>query len=44
MPNKKIANNAMLVECVLRQDTENSIKNAIRNKRETYELKCDTIL
>lgn len=44
MPNKKIANSAMLVERMLRQDTENSIKNAIRNKRETYELKCDTIL
>lgn len=44
MPNKKIANKAMLVECMLPLDTDNSIKNAIRNKRETYELKCDTIL
>lgn len=44
MPNKKIVNNTMLVESMLEQDTENSIKNAIRNKRETYELKYDTIL
>lgn len=44
MPNKKIVNNTMLGERMWQEDTENSIKSAIGNKRETYELKCDTIL
>ena len=43
MPNKKLVNNAMLLEGMLERDTENSISECNSEQKKDLELQYDTI-